>query len=217
MNMTSLILLAVTSSAFLCHCSTEEQRTETNDSAEARESAHNDDHDHAEASSVGRRHAEHEEHEEAPAADPPLAEATTVGVAPEASTPLVSAADIVSNPQRFAGQTVRIAGTVKGYCHHGRAWYAVDAPGATPPYLRVITAPAFRVPGGLINAGSMGQGTVEVIELPRARAQHFEEEHCLGTAEDEEAPAVHRPIIRATGATFTPASPVPAAAAETAP
>lgn len=130
----------------------------------------------------------------------------TVGQAPSDDVPLVAPAEILADPERFAGTPVRFQGTVKGFCVHARAWYAVDVPGGTPPYIRVLTAPAFRVPAGVMNASVITQGIVEVQAQPADRIQHFEEQHRLGSGDEPPGTGeVNRVVIRATGATFTPA------------
>ena len=164
---------------------------------------HEDHHHHEEGqscSNCGGGSAEVE-----PAGDGPLLTEQSVGDPISDDVELVNAADIVANPEQFAGRTIRIQGRVKGFCHHRRAWFAIDVPTATPPYLRVVTAPNFLVPGGIMNASATTVGTVEVTEVPGSRRTHYEREHALGSGGNEPGRA-RRAIIRATGATFAPAS-----------
>lgn len=155
--------------------------------------------------------AREEEHDEENVAQEQAAEGTltspiSVGQEPTEELELIDVADIVANPQQYAGQTVRVLGRVKGLCVHARAWFALDAPGASPPYIRVITAPAFRVPQGAMDSVATLNGTVELLTLPANRVQHFEEHHQLGAGDDVPGTEATRPIIRATWATFSPPS-----------
>jgi hypothetical protein len=141
---------------------------------------------------------------------PGLAATEAVGGPVSDTVELVDAADIVADPTRFAGRTVRVAGRVKGFCHHARAWYAIDVPGAEPPYLRVVTAPDFLVPEGAMDTEATAVGTVEVQDTPAGQARHYEQEHRLGTAGDggggvEPGGRVPSAVLRATGAVFAPA------------
>lgn len=152
---------------------------------------------------------EHEAHREGgrPAAGGALAGLEAVGGPVSDSVEIVDAADIVADPARFAGRTVRVTGRVKGFCHHARAWYAIDVPGGQPPYLRVVTAPAFLVPEGAMDAEATAVGTVEVQDTAAGQARHYEQEHRLGSAGDaaaEPAGRVQSAILRATGAVFAP-------------
>lgn len=144
------------------------------------------------------------DHEEgaAPANDTPLIGQQTVGEPMLDSVELVNAADIIANPDQFAGRTVKISGQVKGYCHHRRAWFALDVPTATPPYIRVLTAPAFLVPEGAINALATTVGVVEVQEVTGSRVHHYEQEHQLGSGNHDGVGRAKRVVIRATGAEF---------------
>lgn len=145
--------------------------------------------------------------EEARAAEPPITERVTAGTAAGEDVEVVEALDVVNDPSRFGGKRVAVSGTVKGFCHHRRAWFAIEVPGASPPYLRVTTLPAFPVPRGVMGATVTVHGRVEAQELPRGRVHHYEQEHRLGSAPDDGAgEAVVRPILVAEGAVFTPGS-----------
>ncbi len=154
-----------------------------------------------------------------------LASAVTAGQAPSEEIELVEATVLLADPERFSGRTVRVRGSIKGFCVHARAWYAIDVPGGSPPYIRVLALPAFRVPEGAMGAEVLTQGTVELVTLPASRVRHFEEHHQLGSGDDPPGTAeVTRVAIRATGAVFSPASapsssstPAPAPEAESPP
>lgn len=134
----------------------------------------------------------------------PLTTPQSAGDEVDESIELVDAATILADPEAYEGQTVRIAGQVKGFCHHRRAWFAIDVPEGNPPYLRVLTAPQFQVPSGVMNTQATAVGTVEVIEVPQSRLSHYEREHQLGEGEDRQGRA-RRALLRATGAVFSPA------------
>ena len=148
--------------------------------------------------------AEHEQEGVRPETnDSPFMGQATVGEPVAESVELVNASDILSDPDQYAGRTVRITGQVKAYCAHRRAWFAIDVPGANPPYLRFLTAPAFLVPPGVMDAEVTAVGVVEVEETPQARMRHIEQEHELGSTAGSDAPGrAKRVVIRATGAEF---------------
>jgi hypothetical protein len=137
------------------------------------------------------------------AAPSPTEGESYVGQALTDSVPLVDGVELVTSPERFAGQQVRIAGEVKGFCHHARSWFAVDVPGAHPPYVRLVTAPRFRVPGDVMGAHVEAVGVVQVQQVPRGQAAHYEHEHRLGARDDDDpGDTVARVVIQATGARF---------------
>ena len=125
----------------------------------------------------------------------------------------VEIATLLADPDRYADQAVRLEGNVASYCHHQRGWFALaDADGAV---VRLVTAPAFKVPGSIENVRGVGVGTVEIVEIPEAQAKHFAGDHGLGSQKPEEISGVQRQVIvRATGAEFVlPAGAVDAAEA----
>lgn len=209
-NITSLVVLSIILTALVLACDpVGEQPQAQNEPARAS----------AQAEKAGKAPAthepeadDHEEHEHGAgrpeANDSPLLGQATAGEPVSDSVELVSAADIIANPDQFAGRTVRLTGQVKGYCQHRRAWFALDVPEATPPYLRVLTAPAFLVPPGVMDAQVTAVGVVEVEETPQARMRHIEREHELGSAGDQGSPGrAKRVVIRATGAEFQTTQP----------
>lgn len=191
-----------------CHHDGAAPATETggiDDSATAADQQEGEGQEQAEA----HEHGEGEEHEEGnpgdiARAEPPITEAVSVG---EESSEVesVDAADIIADPSSFEGRTVQVSGSVNGFCVHERGWFAIEVPGASPAYLRVLARPAFRVPEGVFGATAVAQGTVEFQELPLGRVMHFEQTHRLGaTPRDESAETVRMVVIRGQGATFTP-------------
>lgn len=193
----STSLLALLLASFACNRSATSESNQLNESNESNESAE-----------AGVEAHDHDEDDESPvaaaAAEERLSSERSVGEAVSDDVQLVSAQDIVADPERFSGQTVRIQGTVKGYCHHRRGWFAIDVPSGRTPYLRFITAPRFEVPPGIMNASVTAVGTVEIIEVPGSRVSHYEREHALGAGEAATGRA-RRATIRATGAVFSPA------------
>ena len=151
-----------------------------------------------------RDHGEGEERGHPP--EVPIVEAVTVGGAPPEGLEVVDAAAIVERPEGWHGKQVSVRGRVNGYCHHRRAWFAVEVPGNPPRYLRFMATPAFAVPEGVMGALATVHGTVEIVELPRERIEHFEGEHRLGSGGGGEGTGpVRRPVVRAAGAVFEPA------------
>jgi len=158
---------------------------------------------------------DHDHENDPPTNDGPLTARAAVGGEVADSVELVDAAAVVANPEQFAGRTVRIRGQVKGFCHHRRAWFAIDVPEGTPPYLRIITGPTFLVPPGIMNATATAVGTIEAQQIPGSRLAHYEREHELGTGGAQGRQT--RAIMRATGAVFEPAAAAAPAANEATP
>jgi hypothetical protein len=113
----------------------------------------------------------------------------------------VEIAALLADPDTYVGQSVRLEGSVASYCHHQRGWFALaDAEGAV---VRLVTAPAFKVPGSIEDVHGVGVGTVEIIEIPEAQAKHFADDHGLGSQKPEEISGPQkRVIVKATGAEF---------------
>jgi hypothetical protein len=85
---------------------------------------------------------------------------------------------------------------------HRRAWFALRDPGeASDAYVRVVTAPAFRVPEGSIGKLAHAEGKVELVEVPAEQARHYARKHGLGDGGTSAGPT-KRIVVRATGAEF---------------
>ena len=129
----------------------------------------------------------------------------------------VKIADLLADPQAYAGKTVRLEGSVASYCHHQRGWFALaDAEGAN---VRLITAPNFKVPASIDAVPGAGEGVVEVIEVAEADAKHYASDHGLAEGEDAEIVGPQtQVVIRASAAEFVmPAGSVAAETAEVEP
>lgn len=113
----------------------------------------------------------------------------------------VSVAQLMSQPDAYAGKKVRIRGNVSAMCHHKRGWFAVVGDDQSGQFVRVLTAPAFLVPAGSIGKLAEAEGTVEVIEVAADHAKHIAGEHKLGDPEAITA-NVKQVVIRASGADF---------------
>jgi hypothetical protein len=113
----------------------------------------------------------------------------------------VEIAALLADPDTYVGQPIRLEGNVASYCHHQRGWFALaDAEGTV---VRLVTAPAFKVPESIEDVQGVGVGTVEIIEIPEEQAKHFAGDHGLGTQKPEEISGPQkRVIVRATGAEF---------------
>lgn len=114
----------------------------------------------------------------------------------------VALTDLLGNPTAYRGKTVRVRGDVSAMCHHKRGWFSLAAGDKTGRHVRVFTAPQFLVPHGSIGRTAVTEGTVDVIEIPAARARHMAAEHKLADPADIQGP-VQQVIIRATGADFS--------------
>ena len=113
-----------------------------------------------------------------------------------------SVAELLAEPTKYAGKTVRVQGDVIGMCHHRRAWFALrDGSPSNQAYVRVLTAPEFLVPEKSIGTKVTAEGTVELIQVPASMARHYAADHGLGSAGEARTPT-QQLVIRATGAEF---------------
>jgi hypothetical protein len=112
----------------------------------------------------------------------------------------VSVADLLANPEKFAGKKVALSGSVKAMCHHRRGWFAITSKDGGR-FVRIITVPRFLVPRGVIGQSAKAEGTVKVIDVPAAAARHYAKGHKLGKASEIKG-NVKRVIVRALGAEF---------------
>jgi len=118
----------------------------------------------------------------------------------DAST--VAVADLMANPDSYAGKVVRVQGPISAMCTHKRGWFAIAADDQSGEQLRVMTAPVFLVPEDSVGKDAVAEGTVEVIEVQEETAKHLSEEHMVGE-EAEIAGPVKQVVIQATGADFS--------------
>lgn len=116
--------------------------------------------------------------------------------------PEVAVAELMANPDKWAGKRVTISGNVSAMCQHKRGWFAVVGEGdQSGQQLQVKTAPVFLVPAGSIGKSAKAEGTVEVIEVKAEHARHLAAEHKIGEPEEITAP-VKRVVVQAVGADF---------------
>jgi len=113
----------------------------------------------------------------------------------------VTVADLLAQPDRFAGKVVSVAGNVSAMCKHKRAWFALVGDDSGN-HVRIFTAPVFLVPHGSIGKSAIAEGRVEVIEVPVERARHMAAEHKLGDPAAITAPQ-KSVVLRALGADFS--------------
>ncbi len=134
------------------------------------------------------------------ATDPATGKPIQILGAKLAGAELVKITDLAARPEQFAGKTVRVEGDVLGMCHHRRAWFAVQDEGdRSGGFVRVMTGPKFLVPAGSIGKKARVEGTIEIVEVPAARAKYFAKSHKMGDPDKITGP-VKRAVIRATGA-----------------
>ncbi|MDF1562988.1 MAG: DUF4920 domain-containing protein [Deltaproteobacteria bacterium] len=108
---------------------------------------------------------------------------------------------LLDEPEKFAGKVVKVTGDVSAMCHHKRGWFALVAPDKSGRNLRVLTAPSFLVPEGVIGMNASTEGVVELIEIPEEAARHYAKEHKLGDPMEIVGPQ-KQAVIRAAGAAF---------------
>jgi hypothetical protein len=116
--------------------------------------------------------------------------------------PVVAVEALLADPRKWAGKTVVVEGDISAMCHHKRGWFAMVAGDKSGQQLRVITLPAFHVPPESIGRVARAEGTVEVIELDAAHAQHLAAEHKVGGDEMVQGGAVKQVVLRAGAADF---------------
>jgi len=121
---------------------------------------------------------------------------------PLAGAQVVTVRELVGGPDQYVGKQVAVEGAVFSMCVHRRAWFAIRGPGeANGPYIRVVTAPAFRVPEGAVGKQARAEGSVELVEVPPREAAHYAAKHGLGNGAPVAGPT-QAVILRATGAEF---------------
>ena len=121
---------------------------------------------------------------------------------PLGEAPVVTVKELTEAPDRYVGKRVAIEGAVFSMCVHRRAWFAIRGPGETSgPYLRIVTAPAFRVPQGSIGKHARAEGSIEFVDIPARQAAHYASQHGLGDGAAAGGPT-RSVILRATGAEF---------------
>jgi hypothetical protein len=114
----------------------------------------------------------------------------------------VALPELLDNPAAYRGKMVRVRGDVSAMCHHKRAWFALTAGDKTGRHVRIFAAPKFLVPHGSIGRTAVTEGTVDVVEVPAARAKHLASEHKLDDPAAVRGP-VQQVVIRASGADFS--------------
>jgi len=136
--------------------------------------------------------------------DPASGQTVTAAGSRLSGAELVKVVDLMARPDEFAGKTVRLEGDVPAMCVHQRTWFGIQDPGnKSGVFLRVLTAPAFLVPEGSIGKKARTEGTVEIIEVDAAAAQHFARTHGLGDPEAIKGEGkIKSVVLRATGAEF---------------
>jgi hypothetical protein len=202
------VALAMTSSLILLCWSC--ARTPTAEHARAAEPEPGEEHAHDENHDHGHDH-DHDHDGPGPGeiarAESPITGPVTIGEMNIEGALEVDPRDVVASPEAYMGRTVQFTGRVNGYCVHNRGWYSIEAPGAAPPYLRVMVRPDFRVPEGVLDASVETVGVIEAQEFSREMVEHIEVEHGLGTASREvTGDTITLTVVRVRGALFSPRS-----------
>jgi hypothetical protein len=119
------------------------------------------------------------------------------GVQIDQPTPI---ADIVGNPEKFVGMTLRIDGTATAVCAHMGCWMAVstsDAPDAPTVRLKVEDG-VIVFPVSAKGKAVSAQGTFERIKADDAEGNEAASEHAKHQAKPEAATVKYQ--LKATGA-----------------
>ena len=109
-------------------------------------------------------------------------------------------ADIVSNPEKFVGMTLRIDGTATAVCAHMGCWMAVAASDAADaPTVRLKVDDGVIVfPVSAKGKSVSAQGTFERIKAGDAEGNEAASEHAKHQAKPDAATAKYQ--LKATGA-----------------
>ncbi len=119
------------------------------------------------------------------------------GVVIDQPTPI---ADIVSNPEKFVGMTLRVDGTATAVCAHMGCWMAVsesDKEGAATVRLKVEDG-VIVFPVSAKGKAVSAQGTFERIKADDVEGNEAASEHATHQAKPEAATAKYQ--LKATGA-----------------
>ncbi|NMB74480.1 MAG: hypothetical protein GYA21_05050 [Myxococcales bacterium] len=114
----------------------------------------------------------------------------------------VTVADLVKDPAKYEGKIVRVEGTVKDFCKHARAWFAIaDAEGKL--MLRVTAKPRFETPAECLERRAVAEGKVMLQTLTPEQVEYFQKGHkFLAPEAVKPGEPVRLPVIEAFGAEF---------------
>jgi len=84
---------------------------------------------------------------------------------------------VLSNPQQYDGQFVRVAGTVEAVCGTAGCWMEIaDQPGDKPLFVKLaMDTSKGRMPPEAKGHKAIAEGTVKVVEFSEAQRKHFAE------------------------------------------
>ncbi len=102
----------------------------------------------------------------------------------------IKVADVLKNPDRYAGQRIRVEGVVDTVCAHKGCWINMTQPGGSEPLFVKFTCP---VEGRLIPMDAVGktvtvEGELEIKMIPEDEARHYAED--AGKSKEEIAKIV---------------------------
>lgn len=114
----------------------------------------------------------------------------------------VAVADLVKDPAKYEGKIVRVEGTVKDFCKHARAWFAIaDAEGKF--MLRVMAKPRFETPAECLERRAVAEGKVVLQTLTPEQVEYFQKGHkFLAPEAVKPGEPVRLPVVEAFGAEF---------------
>ncbi|HVZ41786.1 MAG TPA: DUF4920 domain-containing protein [Candidatus Kapabacteria bacterium] len=93
--------------------------------------------------------------------------------APIGSSPAASLADILKNPNAFAGRTVVVAGVVQQCCRRKGCWMELSAKRGAPGVRVTFKDYGFFVPTNSSGMKARAEGTVVVKQLDKAMVDHM--------------------------------------------
>jgi len=97
------------------------------------------------------------------------------------NAPPMTVTDALAGADKLAGKPVQLEGYVSAMCQHRRAWFAVVGRDQTGDTVRVLTAPAFLVPAGVVGKQVRVEGTLASAPLSAETAKHLTSSHKLPT------------------------------------
>lgn len=112
-----------------------------------------------------------------------------------AELPTVAVGELLNNPQQFAGQTLRVTGTITKVCQHAGCWMELGAPaGTTPLFVKFVCPIEGRlIPKDAVGKDAIVEGTLTIKKIDEATARHYAEE---SGASEEQVQAIRGPQVQ---------------------
>src|SRR5688572_10151530 len=124
------------------------------------------------AAAAQDQHKSHSKKPEAPAAASSKAEVIKRGE-PLGDSPQVAFADVLKEPSKFAGKTVRIEGLVERVCKMEGCWMQIKPSADSEASVRVTFDHKFSVPKDADKMNFRAEGTVGVKTLSKEEVDHL--------------------------------------------